>query len=118
MHRPAVSYQFDDVVLNPETFSVEKSGRVLALEPKSIRLLLYLIQNRSRSICKEELLSNIWEDVMVSDNALTRVVAQLRKALGDNLAAPLCRNRSDYEPHSGSMPRPSLTALRCRLLLL
>ena len=84
MHRPAVAYQFDDVILNPETFSVEKSGRVLALEPKSIRLLLYLIQNRSRAVGKEELLSNVWEDVAVSDNALARVVAQLRKALGDD----------------------------------
>jgi len=84
MHRPAVAYQFDDFILNPETFSVEKSGQVLALEPKSIRLLLYLIQNRSRAIDKEELLRNLWEDVAVSDNALARVVAQLRKALGDD----------------------------------
>jgi DNA-binding winged helix-turn-helix (wHTH) protein len=84
MHRPAVSYRFDDFILNPEAFSVEKSGLPLALEPKSIRLLLYLIQNRSRAIGKEELLSNIWEDVAVSDNALARVIAQLRKALGDD----------------------------------
>ena len=84
MHRPAVAYRFDDVILNPETFSVEKSGRVLALEPKSIRLLLYLIRNRSRAVGKDELLSNVWEDVAVTDNALARVVAQLRKALGDD----------------------------------
>jgi DNA-binding winged helix-turn-helix (wHTH) protein len=84
MHRPTVIYQFDDVILNPETFSAEKSGRVLALEPKSIRLLFYLIQNRSRAVGKEELLSNVWEGVIVSDNALARVVAQLRKALNDD----------------------------------
>lgn len=84
VHRPGVSYQFDDVILKPEAFSVEKAGHTLALEPKSIRLLLYLIQNRSRAIGKEELLRNVWEDVAVSDNALTRVVAQLRKALGDD----------------------------------
>ncbi len=63
MLRPAVAYRFDDVILNPETFSVEKSGQALALEPKSIRLLLYLIQNRSRAIGKEELLRHVWEDV-------------------------------------------------------
>jgi DNA-binding winged helix-turn-helix (wHTH) protein len=84
MHRPAVVYQFDDVIFNPETFSVEKSGRVLALEPKSIKLLLFFIQNRSRAIGKDELLSNVWEDVAVTDNALARVVAQLRKVLGDD----------------------------------
>jgi DNA-binding winged helix-turn-helix (wHTH) protein len=84
MHRPAVAYQFDDVLVNPETFSVEKSGRALALEPKSIKLLLYLIRNRSRAVTKEELLSSVWEDVAVSDNSLARLVAQLRKALRDD----------------------------------
>ncbi len=84
MHRRGTAYQFDDVILDPEAFSVEKSGRPLALEPKSIRLLLYLVQNRARAIGKEELLSHVWEDTAVTDNALTRVVAQLRKALGDD----------------------------------
>jgi eukaryotic-like serine/threonine-protein kinase len=85
MHRPTVSYQFDDVTLDPEAFSVQKSGRVVALEPKSIRLLLYLIQNRARAVSKDELLRSVWEDAAVTENALTRVVAQLRKALGDDV---------------------------------
>jgi len=84
MRLPAVCYRFDDVIVDPEAFSVEKSGRVLSLEPKSIRLLLYLIQNRSRAVGKEELLRGVWEDVAVTDNALARVVAQLRKGLGDD----------------------------------
>jgi DNA-binding winged helix-turn-helix (wHTH) protein len=33
---------------------------------------------------KEELLRNIWQDVTVSENSLARVVAQLRKGLGDD----------------------------------
>jgi len=77
-------YEFDDVVVQPGAFRVEKSGRPLSLEPKSIRLLLYLIEHRSQAVTKEELLREIWEDVAVTDNALTRVVAQLRRALGDD----------------------------------
>ncbi len=84
MNRTTLLYRFDDVFVQPDTFRVEKSGRVLALEPKSIRLLLYLIENRSRAVSKEELLRGIWEDAAVTDNALTRVVAQLRRALGDD----------------------------------
>jgi len=84
MHDVTRLYRFDDVIVQPDAFRVEKSGRVLALEPKSIRLLLYLIEHRSRAVSKEELLREIWEDVAVTDNALTRVVAQLRKALGDD----------------------------------
>jgi DNA-binding winged helix-turn-helix (wHTH) protein len=77
-------YEFDDVTVQPGAFRVEKSGRVLSLEPKSVRLLLYLIEHRSRAVSKEELLREIWGDVAVTDNALTRVVAQLRRALGDD----------------------------------
>jgi DNA-binding winged helix-turn-helix (wHTH) protein len=79
-----VSYQFADIVVDPDAFTVEKSGQVLSLEPKSIRLLLYLIQNRSRAVAKEELLRSVWEEVTVSDNSLARLVAQLRKGLGDD----------------------------------
>jgi DNA-binding winged helix-turn-helix (wHTH) protein len=77
-------FRFDDVIVDGAAFRVEKSGRALALEPKSIRLLLYLIENRGRAIGKEELIRQVWEDVAVTDNALSRVVAQLRKALGDD----------------------------------
>ncbi|MGC9970484.1 MAG: winged helix-turn-helix domain-containing protein [Bryobacteraceae bacterium] len=84
MHDAMRLYRFDDVMVQPDAFRVEKSGRVLALEPKAIRVLLYLIEHHSRAVSKEELLREIWEDVAVTDNALTRVVAQLRKALGDD----------------------------------
>jgi eukaryotic-like serine/threonine-protein kinase len=84
MDKVAEAFRFDDIVVRPDVFSVEKSGRVVSLEPKSIRLLIYLIENRPRAITKEELLGKVWEDVTVTDNALTRVVAQLRKAIGDD----------------------------------
>jgi eukaryotic-like serine/threonine-protein kinase len=84
MDRVAEAFRFDDIVVRPDVFSVEKAGRVVALEPKSIRVLIYLIENRPRAITKEELLGKVWEDAAVTDNALTRVVAQLRKAIGDD----------------------------------
>lgn len=84
MPRVSETFRFDDVVVRPDVFSVEKSGRAVALEPKSIRLLIYLIENRPRAISKEELFDKIWQDSAVTDNALTRVVAQLRKAIGDD----------------------------------
>src|SRR5690242_13150120 len=84
MRRVAPHYRFDDIVVQSDAFRVEKGGRTLSLEPKSIRLLLCLIENRPRAVSKDELLSRVWEDAAVTDNALTRVVAQLRKALGDD----------------------------------
>src|ERR1041384_867557 len=84
MYRTAGSCRFGEITVNRDIFRVDRGGEVLSLEPKSIRLLLYLIDNRARVVGKDELIRRIWEDAAVTDNALTRVVAQLRKALGDD----------------------------------
>jgi DNA-binding winged helix-turn-helix (wHTH) protein len=68
----------------PKPFRSKNPARSSPSNPSSIKHLLFLIQNRSRAIGKDELLSNVWEDVAVTDNALARVVAQLRKALGND----------------------------------
>lgn len=76
--------QFHDVMLDREKLEVRKSGALVSLEPKSLKVLEYLIENRSRVVTKEELIAQIWEGAFVTDNALTRAVAQLRKGLGDD----------------------------------
>src|SRR6185503_18625894 len=66
------------------SFRVLKAGTVLALEPKAFEVLVYLIQNRERLIEKNELIDAVWKETFVTPNAMTRVIAQLRKALGDD----------------------------------
>lgn len=81
-------YVFDDVVIEPASLQVWKAGQLLALEPKAFKVLLFLVENRGRVITKDELLQMVWQDTFVTDNALTRVIAQLRKALGDDAREP------------------------------
>lgn len=76
--------RFDDVVIDVDNLRVTKAGAPVELEPKSFRLLVYLAQNRDRVVKKEEIFEQIWSGAAVTDNALTRAVAQLRKALGDD----------------------------------
>ncbi|MFI5068418.1 MAG: winged helix-turn-helix domain-containing protein, partial [Streptosporangiales bacterium] len=84
MSRSRCVYRFDDVQVRTDLFRVEKSGQALPLEPKAIRVLVFLLENRDRAVSKDELLQAVWQDTFVTDNALTRVIAQLRKTLGDN----------------------------------
>ena len=54
----------------------------------------------SAGVTKEELLDGVWRDAFVAPDELTRAVAQLRKALGDDAAnAQRARARS---PGSGA----------------
>ncbi len=81
-------YCFGDITVDPAAYRVTKGDDVRPLEPKSFRLLLFLIEHRDRAITKEEILENIWRDTFVTDNALTRAIAQIRKALDDDPKQP------------------------------
>src|SRR3984893_14330089 len=86
MDRKSAIFQFDDVSVDVGNAQILKSGHRIALEPKAFRVLLYLLENRGRLIGKEELPKHIWQETFVSENALTREIALLRKALGDSAA--------------------------------
>ncbi len=53
------------------------------LTPKAMRLLEVLVENRPRAMSKKELLDLVWPDVVVEEGNLKSVVAEIRRALGD-----------------------------------
>ena len=81
-------YSFADIVVDGSRMQVVRGGNSLDLEPKSLRVLLYLIEHRERVVPKDELIAEIWGGTFVTDNAVTRVIAQIRKHLGDSARAP------------------------------
>jgi Tol biopolymer transport system component/DNA-binding winged helix-turn-helix (wHTH) protein len=78
------TYEFGEIRVDAGQFRVVKAGEPLDLEPKAIEVLLFLIEHRDRLVLKEELLDAVWQQTFVTPNALTRVIAQLRKALDDD----------------------------------
>jgi serine/threonine-protein kinase len=79
---------FDDFRVEPLNYRIFKGARALSLEPKTFQILLFLLENHDRVVEKRELLDAIWKDVAVTENALTREVGKLRKALGDDPKSP------------------------------
>lgn len=86
--RPPRAYRFDDFRVEPATFQLLKGDAVVHIEPKALELLVYLIEHRERVAGKQELLDEVWRGTVVTENALTRAVAQIRKVLGDDLHSP------------------------------
>ena len=62
--------------------------RRLELTPKAFALLRHLVEHAGRLITKDELLSTIWRDTIVSDAALASAVRDVRKALEDSSRSP------------------------------
>jgi Tol biopolymer transport system component/DNA-binding winged helix-turn-helix (wHTH) protein len=76
-------YQFDDVVIDLRAGRVLRGGTAVSLEPKAFDLLVLLVSRSGELVTRQDLLDQVWAGVYVTDNAVARVVAQLRRALGD-----------------------------------
>jgi DNA-binding winged helix-turn-helix (wHTH) protein len=81
-------FRFADVEVREREFTLTKGGKVLAVEPKAFRALLFLLHNPQRLISKEELLNSVWGDAAVTEGSLTRCIWLLRRLLEDDIHEP------------------------------
>jgi TolB-like protein/DNA-binding winged helix-turn-helix (wHTH) protein/Tfp pilus assembly protein PilF len=77
-------YRFGQFVLDPARRTLSRADSPVSLTPKAFDVLLFLVQNPSRLVTKEELLQAVWGDTIVEEGNLTQYISHLRKALGDN----------------------------------
>lgn len=87
MPKPS-SWSFGPFEFNATTYRLEREGRLVPLEPKAQDVLRLLLERAPAVVEKSDIFATVWKDVAVTDNALTRIVAQLRKALEDDARSP------------------------------
>jgi len=83
-----MTVRFGECVFDPETRELLRSGHLVHVAPKSFRLLELLLARRPKAIAKEELLELLWPGTFVAEGNLTRIVAELRGAIGDDGREP------------------------------
>jgi len=88
---------------------------------RASRVLRCLVENSGRLVTKDELFKAVWPDVVVSDEALTQCISEVREAISDRaqtmiktmhrrgyrFAAPVLRSDADAASHATSMPATS-----------
>lgn len=77
-------YRIADIEVDAVQGCVRRQGTELHLRHKTFQVLLFLLEQRHRLVTKEELWESIWQGTAVTDDALTRCVMDIRKALGDD----------------------------------
>lgn len=77
-------FTFDHFELDERLYELRASGDRVAVQPKALDLLAYLVRHRDRVVAKSELLEALWPDVDVGETALTQAIKGVRKALGDD----------------------------------
>lgn len=74
---------FHGFTINWQSGELSKQGTVTQLEPRLVAVLKVLFDAQGELVSYEQLQQQVWQDVIVAPNALQRVIAQLRKSLGD-----------------------------------
>ncbi len=83
-----VIYRFGEVEVDPAAHRVTRQGVDVPLEPKAFAVLHALLEQAGKALERDELLDRVWGHRHVTPGVLNRVVARLRKALGDNAEHP------------------------------
>jgi DNA-binding winged helix-turn-helix (wHTH) protein len=79
-----VVYSFGRFQLFPARRLLSRDGRFVKMGSRALDLLVTLVERAGKVIAKEELMSQVWPNVIVEDTNLRVHICALRRALGDD----------------------------------
>jgi DNA-binding winged helix-turn-helix (wHTH) protein/tetratricopeptide (TPR) repeat protein len=77
-------YEFGEFRLDAsKRLLLRRDGGPVALTPKVLDTLLYLVEHGGKVLTKEELMEAVWPDTVVEENNLNQSISALRRVLGE-----------------------------------
>lgn len=90
--RPETSLSIGDLTIDTKTRTASRAGERLDLTTREFDLLLYLAENRDRTVSREMLASDVWREssrFTPIDNVIDVQIARLRRKIDDPFAVKL-----------------------------
>jgi DNA-binding winged helix-turn-helix (wHTH) protein len=75
-------YRFRQFVLDPAKRTLSRADSPVFLNPRAMDVLIFLAQNPTRLVTKEELLDAVWGDAFVEEGNLTQASQTCAKPSG------------------------------------
>ena len=90
-HLQVVSHncKFGQWRFNPDDGLLTSAEKRSRLQPRIAKLLAIFLANHQQVISRDDLIETLWQGKVVNEDALSRCIAELRAALGDNTAQPI-----------------------------
>ena len=79
---------FGDYRFDPATGRLWSGAEEVRLTPKASAVLSELVARPGQTVSKQDLFASVWNGTIVSDDALTSCIQELRKALSDDAKQP------------------------------
>ena len=86
--RSTGSFNVGGWLVVPSLNRLSRGEETVRLELKLMEVLVYLAERTGELVSKRELIDAVWKVEVISDGTLTRAIALLRKALGDEARNP------------------------------
>jgi transcriptional activator of cad operon len=89
MERPSTrTLRIGDWCVNPKSGEISRDGETAHVEVRTMRLLLCLADQAGEVVSIDDLLSQVWSDVIVAPDSVYQAVTSLRRLLGDDPKQP------------------------------
>jgi DNA-binding winged helix-turn-helix (wHTH) protein/TolB-like protein len=79
------SYRFGPFRLDPAERLLYCQGQPVSLTPKAAETLIVLVTRHGRLVTKDEILREVWPDVVVEENNLAQHISMLRRTLAQTV---------------------------------
>jgi len=80
--------RFGECTLDAECRELRDARGAVPLPPRAFDLLAHLAERRPRAVSKDDLLGALWPDAFVTESNLAGLVAEIRRAIGDDARDP------------------------------
>ncbi len=108
-------FSVGDWLIDGNALTASRRGESRPLEPKALQVLRYLCERHGELVTIDELMDSQWAGTVVTPNAVSRVIAQLRKVLDDDARNPSYIEtvaRTGYRCIAPTSEAPAKTARR------
>jgi len=89
-HEPmtGADFRLSGWLVQPSLNRLSSDDRVVQLEPKLMDVLVFLAANAGQVVSKIDITDAVWPDVFITESVITRSIAGLRRAFGDDVRNP------------------------------
>src|SRR5262249_49267487 len=85
---PEPDFRIGDRLVQVALNRIRTPAETIRLEPKIMRVLVCLAERPGEVVSKERLFAEVWQGTYVSEDVLTRAIAELRRVFEDSASAP------------------------------
>ena len=88
---PSTLFSIENYIVNTADNTISSDDSTVKIEPKCIKVLKVLAEHAPEAVSREHMHKVVWGERIVVDEALSRVISQLRSALNDNKSKRLIK---------------------------